>query len=169
MTDINSKKIKYNDFLNIESIKLMYREIFLMIVFLCGIFYMAHAVLNSSVNVVRVYGLSVSLHYIFPLVLAVVCFSFLFYKFILIYKNVVTDIYIENNILTFVKLGFGVGVSNIFIDELVDEKKWSYLNGFNRNYVHLIHIKDSSGQLYYLPFEKEKKEELLLLLSKYEK
>lgn len=169
MTDINLKKIKYNDFLNLESIKLMYREIFIMIVFLCGIFYMAHAVLNSNVNVIRVCGFSVSLYYIFPLVLAFVCFSFLFYKFILVYRNVVTDIYIEHNALIFVRFGFGFSISNIFIDELVDEKTWSYLDGFNRNYVHLIHIKDSGGKLYYLPFEKEKKEELLLLLSKYEK
>ncbi len=124
---------------------------------------------QSRVNVIRVYGISVSLHYIFPLALAVVCFSFLFYKFILIYKNVVTDIYTEDNILTFVKVGFRVSVSNIFINKLADEETWSYLNGFNRSYVNLIHIKDSNGQLYYLPFEKEKKEDLLLLLSKYEK
>ena len=37
-------------FLNKERIKLMYREVTLMVIFLCGFFYMLHAVFNSEIN-----------------------------------------------------------------------------------------------------------------------
>ncbi|WP_122902425.1 hypothetical protein [Acinetobacter sp. B51(2017)] len=156
-----------NFFLNKERIKLMYREVTLMVIFLCGFFYMLHAVFNSEINLRDIQGVTFSTHYIFPLCLSLICFICLFYRFIKIYKNVVVKISLVDGVLIFNKLIFTHKIQDFNFDKNIDTTTWSYLDGFNRKYIHIIRLKDSGNRMFFLPFEEYEKEKLINFLLNY--
>ena len=157
------------NFLNKDSLKLMYHEIFIMIAFLCGCLYMLHAVLNFNLNAHGLSGVSISYYYIFPFLVTFLCFSLLLYKFISIYRLVIRDIHISDGGLVFTNLVSNVKLKDfsIFIEAEKVMKKWTYWEGVSKKHINFIIVEEKSGKRFILPYKEAEKDLLIQFLIKY--
>lgn len=163
---ITNNTNSHRNLLNYDGIKLMYRETFLLVSFFVGTIVMLHAVFNSSINKSIFLSFEISNHYIFPLIVCILCFVFLFVKFLRIYRNVVVNIVSIDEKLFFSNFGFLKEVKNFEFSLNEINGKWSYWEGFYKKYINFFEVFVADNK-YIIPYKEGKSEEIIKLFLKY--
>lgn len=161
---VNSER--KSNYINSEYVEMANKEILLMIMFFVGLLYMLHATFNAEVNQIQVGGVVISLHYIFPFLVALICFFYLFFKY-LFYRNVVKLMSFDLNFIVIKRMNLKKQKINqflIYLDESnFNNKTKSFMVGFTRKKIKFIGI-SSDRVMYYIPYSENSKDELLKLL-----
>ncbi|MDQ8953138.1 hypothetical protein RFH42_09215 [Acinetobacter rudis] len=157
----------YDGLIDESCIKTMKGEIYGLIFFLITSTGLGHAVLNSERGIYYFDGIQISLYYLFPFFLGILCIMIIFSNILKEYWKVVFEVD-ENNRGTLIRILGGQDIYLKSFEIILDENKLGFKNKghleyFKRVYYHYIGVKVGK-RVYLIPYADGKKEDVINIL-----
>jgi len=153
---------KYEHLINSNCTKLIIGEIFGIIFLLFGMFILGPAPFESDKWAIDLFGISVSLYYLYPVAMGILGLFYLFGKFFKYYRYTIFRFYFKKDYLILEICGIKTVKFNKF-NIIVDQYRIGHWNGFKKEYFNCIGI-TSDRKVYLIPVADGKQDELIEVL-----
>lgn len=160
---MNYKELyKYEHLINSDCTKLIIGEILGIIFLLFGIFILGAAPFESDKWAIDLFGINMSLYYLYPVSMGVLGLFYLFGKFFKYYRYTIFRFYFKKDYLILEICGIKTVKFNKF-NIIADQYRIGHWNGFKKEYFNCIGIA-SDRKVYLIPVADGKQDELIEVL-----
>lgn len=159
----SSSSNRYDYFIDSACIKLILGECFGIIFMLFSIIVFMPDIFDSDKWLVMMFGVRVSLYYLYPVVIGLIGLTYLLRNFLKYYRYTIFKFYFEDGCVVFKILG----LKNIKFNHfkiIANHYRIGHWNGFKKEYFNCVGIA-SNNKLYLIPVLDSKQDELIQNLS----
>ncbi|MGR2826157.1 hypothetical protein FY048_11630 [Acinetobacter sp. 1124_18A] len=160
---MNSSSLnRYDYFIDSACVKLILGECFGIIFMLFSIIIFMPDIFDSDKWLAELFGISISLYYLYPVVVGLVGLIYLLKNFFKYYRYTVFKFHVEDGFVVFKILG----LKNIKFDHfniIANHYRIGHWNGFKKEYFNCIGVTNNK-KLYLIPVIDSKQDELIQIL-----
>ena len=153
---------KYDHFINPIFIKDVKSELILLIFSLVCLWILIPAIFNSDRWIVMIFNFNISLYYLYPVAVGLICLLCLFRKVFKYYSRAVFHFYFKDDFLVLNIFEFKSVQFNTF-NFVIDKYRIGHWNGFKKEYFNCVGIYGNK-KVYLIPVADGKQDELVKLL-----